>query len=88
MYINKVHNTGCQDGSQPVNCKVNPCQFDSCPAVAGATCVADYCGRCNAQWILNGQEVTDQCQGKAFHLYKKALKCVSLQVPVLEVVLL
>jgi hypothetical protein len=54
---------GCQDGSRPVRCKVNPCQGSSCPAVAGATCVADYCGGCNAHWVLNGQEVTDRCQG-------------------------
>ena len=36
----------------------------SCPGVGDATCVADYCGGCNARWILNGQEVTDQCHGK------------------------
>ena len=54
----------CFDGSPPVNCLVNPCKTASCPAVADATCVADYCGGCNARWILNGQEVTDQCHGK------------------------
>ena len=26
-------------------------------------CVADYCGGCNARWILIGQEVTSQCEG-------------------------
>ena len=53
----------CPDGSSPVNCLVNPCVTASCPAVGDATCVADYCGGCNARWILNGQEVTDQCHG-------------------------
>ena len=57
------YNAGCADGSQPVNCLVDPCQVSSCPAVNGATCVADYCGGCNAQWLLNGLDVTSQCQG-------------------------
>ena len=61
--------TGCQDGSWPVRCKVNPCQTSSCPAVADATCVADYCGGCNAHWVLNGQEVTDRCRGSILHLF-------------------
>ena len=54
----------CPDGSYPVNCLINPCQYATCPAVEGATCVADYCGGCNARWLLNGQEVTSQCEGE------------------------
>lgn len=39
----------CADGSQPVNCFVDPCQVDSCE-VEGAVCRANYCGGCNAEW--------------------------------------
>jgi hypothetical protein len=39
----------CTDGSQPVNCFVDPCQVSSCD-VEGATCTANYCGGCNAEW--------------------------------------
>ena len=63
------HLIGCPDGSLPVNCKANPCQFASCPAVEGATCVADYCGGCNARWFLNSQEVTSQCEGKIINTH-------------------
>ena len=63
MLLNSFCTGGCPDGSNPVNCFVNPCQFASCPDVYGATCVADYCGGCNARWLLNGLEVTNQCQG-------------------------
>ena len=59
----------CPDGSSPVDCLVNPCDTASCPAVADATCVADYCGGCNARWILNGKEVTDRCHGKVAIIY-------------------
>jgi hypothetical protein len=48
-----------------VNCRINPCQYATCLAVEGATCVADYCGGCNARWLLNGQEVTSQCEDAA-----------------------
>jgi hypothetical protein len=40
---------GCADGSQPVNCLVDPCQVSSCD-VEGAVCEANYCGGCNAEW--------------------------------------
>src|SRR5512145_386167 len=40
---------GCTDGSQPVNCLVDPCQVSSCD-VDGAVCEANYCGGCNAEW--------------------------------------
>ena len=62
---------GCDDGSTPVQCLKNPCQVSSCPSVADARCVVDYCGGCNARWILNGQEVTDQCHGKVAIIYTK-----------------
>ena len=59
-----VYFTGCSDGSVPVNCLVNPCDTASCPAINGAVCVADYCGGCHARWLLNGDDVTNQCQGQ------------------------
>ena len=39
----------CTDGSQPVNCFVDPCQVSRCD-VPGAECVSNYCGGCNAEW--------------------------------------
>ena len=44
--------------------------FATCPAVEGATCVADYCGGCNDRWILGVEEVTPQCKGKRVLLGK------------------
>ena len=60
---------GCPFGTFPVNCLLSPCRFATCPAVEGATCVADYCGGCNARWLLNGQEVTSQCFSGGEHYY-------------------
>ena len=56
---------GCPDGSQPVICLVDPCEYASCPAITSATCVADYCGGCNARWYVKDLEVTHVC-GKCF----------------------
>lgn len=39
----------CTDGSQPVNCFVDPCEVSSCN-VAGASCRSNYCGGCHAEW--------------------------------------
>jgi hypothetical protein len=39
---------GCV-GSQQVECFVDPCQVSTCD-VEGATCNANYCGGCNAEW--------------------------------------
>ena len=60
--------TGCPDGSQPVNCLVDPCEYASCPAIKSATCVANYCGGCNARWYVKDLEVTHVC-GKFFCSY-------------------
>ena len=32
-----------------------------CPEVPEATCTDDYCGGCNTRWMLEGEDVTDQC---------------------------
>ena len=39
----------CVDGSEPFSCLVNPCENSAC-SVEGATCQANYCGGCNAEW--------------------------------------
>ena len=59
-----IHADRCADGSCPANCLINPCEYATCPAVEGATCVADQCEGCSAKWLLNGQEVTIQCIGE------------------------
>ena len=60
-----VHYTGsptCPPDLTPVNCVVDPCMFATCPAHPGATCIADYCGACNARFFdATGNEVTDSC---------------------------
>ena len=38
----------CADGSQPVQCFVDPCQV--APACDEGECVANYCGGCNAEF--------------------------------------
>ena len=37
---NNYYTVVCPDGSNPVDCFINPCLLASCPAVGGATCVA------------------------------------------------
>lgn len=69
---------GCPIGTLPVYCLINPCQYASCPALEDAKCVADYCGGCNARWILNGREVTDQCEGRNYY------QCLHMRSKVLD----
>ncbi|KAL5510211.1 hypothetical protein EMCRGX_G005719 [Ephydatia muelleri] len=52
----------CPPNKPPVQCLVDPCTVNSCPAHPEATCVADYCGGCNARFFdRSGNEVTDSC---------------------------
>ncbi|KAJ8019616.1 hypothetical protein HOLleu_41270 [Holothuria leucospilota] len=44
----------CPPGVDRVNCFVSPCLFATCPAYPGATCVANYCGGCFAEWYQSG----------------------------------
>ena len=44
-----------------VECFVNPCEVTDCPAYPNATCEADYCGGCNANFYENGELVNDEC---------------------------
>lgn len=39
----------CTDGSEPVNCFVDPCMVSEC-ADPEATCSSNYCGGCRAEW--------------------------------------
>ena len=43
------------------NCFVDPCSVNRCPAHPTATCRSNYCGGCNAQFFVNGIEVTAEC---------------------------
>ncbi|XP_033728451.1 prestalk D11 protein-like [Pecten maximus] len=54
--------TGCKNGEPMVKCLVNPCTVKTCHRHPHATCVADYCGGCNAKFFLNGHEVTQTCK--------------------------
>ncbi|CAH1263557.1 Hypp2729 [Branchiostoma lanceolatum] len=52
----------CPDGSSPVNCAVDPCTTATCAAHPSATCKANYCGGCNAEFYDDsGTEVTVNC---------------------------
>ena len=59
-----IFTTGeCPVGVPIARCFAHPCTTAVCLGVRGATCVADYCGGCNARWFLNGEDVTDRCSG-------------------------
>ena len=38
----------CVDGTQPLNCLVDPCSVAA--GCAGGTCESNYCGGCTAEW--------------------------------------
>ena len=44
-----------------VECFVDPCEVTDCPAFPYATCEADYCGGCNANFYQNSELVNDEC---------------------------
>lgn len=44
-----------------VSCLVDPCTYATCPAFPTATCRANYCGGCNTQFFMGGDEVTGLC---------------------------
>ncbi|XP_072025365.1 kielin/chordin-like protein isoform X3 [Amphiura filiformis] len=55
----------CPDGTTPVNCFADPCTVTSCAAYPDATCQANYCGGCNAEFSdTKGNPLTpEQCKG-------------------------
>eukprot|EP00058_Branchiostoma_floridae_P022205 XP_002607695.1 hypothetical protein BRAFLDRAFT_123266 [Branchiostoma floridae] len=42
---------GCPDDKPMARCMMDPCDVTSCSANPDATCVADYCGGCNANFF-------------------------------------
>lgn len=44
-----------------VSCLVDPCDSASCPYNPTATCIADYCGGCNARWYCGEADITTWC---------------------------
>lgn len=47
------------------NCLVNPCDDGrSCRAYPMATCTPNYCGGCNAEFVLDGTDVTAGCDSE------------------------
>ena len=52
----------CPAGCKP-DCPENPCCNATCPGLVEAICVVDK-GNCSATWFIDGEDVTDQCQGQ------------------------
>ena len=50
--------TGCP-GVPTVSCFADPCDSEDCD-VDGAECVANYCGSCNAVWLVGDREVCQE----------------------------
>uniref|UniRef100_A0A915HVP2 Uncharacterized protein n=1 Tax=Romanomermis culicivorax TaxID=13658 RepID=A0A915HVP2_ROMCU len=44
-------------GKPLVQCFVDPCQVNKCPNYPDATCKANYCGVCTAEFYVNGRKV-------------------------------
>ena len=77
---------GCPDGSEPVNCKVNPCRVTTCTYFPEATCEADYCGGCNARFFVDKgrQEVTASCAtGNELKLMHMIIISIVIMLPLL-----
>jgi len=55
---------GCEDKSEPVQCKVDPCSMDT--RVGEGPCVSDYCDGCNAIYFDAGGNVMDDPVDKTF----------------------
>ncbi|KAJ8020411.1 Neurogenic locus notch-like protein 1 [Holothuria leucospilota] len=55
-------NGGCPDDQPPVQCLVNPCDTARCPSSLDATCRANFCGGCNAEFYdSDGNSVDCSC---------------------------
>ena len=51
--------SGCPEGVPMMTCDGDPCSEASCPSHPSASCVANYCGGCRAEWFNGGSPV--QC---------------------------
>ena len=50
--------TNCLPGIEVAKCLADPCSVELCPANPDATCVANYCGGCNAAFYdRTGQKI-------------------------------
>ena len=61
----------CSPDNPPIHCLINPCDHQTCYNYPDAQCVLDNCGQCQAKFIINGTDNTDQCS--MFH------QCYSLK---------
>ncbi|XP_077979333.1 uncharacterized protein LOC144434690 [Glandiceps talaboti] len=54
----------CPPGIGQVQCLVDPCTYESCPAYPEATCKTNYCGGCFAEFYeVGGRRLREkQCQ--------------------------
>lgn len=63
-----------------VNCFVDPCSVEKCPAFPHATCVSNYCGGCNAEFYVKGKKVNcnDGCvkEVRENAVIRKSLFCL------------
>ena len=51
----------CPANKPPIICSINPCDHQTCPQYPEAKCIVDRCGQCKAKFIVNQEDVTDQC---------------------------
>ncbi|KAJ8041542.1 Cysteine-rich motor neuron 1 protein [Holothuria leucospilota] len=52
----------CPDGSQPYECFIYPCLFETCDRYPSAECRPNYCGGCNAEFFVDDEKV--DCEGE------------------------
>ena len=45
----------------PIICHINPCDHQICPQYPKAQYIVDRCGQCKTKFIVNQDDVTDQC---------------------------
>ena len=51
----------CPPNKPPIRCPYNPCDHQICSNFPDAQCVLDNCGQCQAKFIINETNMTDQC---------------------------
>ena len=65
----------CPPGVKLMHCSDDPCLFTTCPAYPDATCMADYCGGCNAIFFQGRNEITKNCHNPC-PPHKPLAKCI------------
>ena len=51
----------CPSGVKQVECLKDPCLGSTCPFHPNATCKPNFCGGCNADYVINEVDVTKTC---------------------------